>query len=557
MPYMTSAKRHRVLSVSLAAALFGVIPSLAGEIRFRDAAEAWGVDFRHHHGGSGERYMVETMVGGLTAFDFDSDGDPDLFFVDGGELPGYTGEAPATRLYRNDGGRFVDVSEASGVRAALAGPYGCGVVAGDIDDDGDLDLFVTAFGPDRLLLNDGEGRFTDGTTNAHLGEPAWSAGAAFVDVDGDQDLDLYVAGYVDFSLENHKFCGDKAKGIRAYCQPGEFRPLPDHLYLNDGRGRFTDATRAAGLAVAPGAGLGVLAGDLDGDGKPDLYIANDETPNFLFRNRGQGTGGVVSFEDVSLLSGTAYSDRGRPEAGMGVDLADFDGDGRSDLVVTNFEFETNALYLNVGNGLFNDVRWVSGFAEPTLTKLAFGVAFADFDHDRDLDLAIANGHILDNATELNPQSRYRQRNQVFENVGGARYREIQQVGLDIVRASRGLVAADLDGDGDLDLAINNSDDLAEVYENVGTGGGWLQVAPRSAAGNRHGIGARVDVEVDDQTQSREVRAGSSYLSQNELTVHFGLGDPRKIDRVTVRWPSGAVWTIVDVPPDRRLRAYKG
>ncbi len=531
------------------------------ELRFREVADDWGVDFRHHHGGSGERYMVETMVGGLAAFDYDDDGDVDLFFVDGGRLPGYEDESPRSRLFRNDGGRFVDVTDDAGV--ALDDVYGCGAVTGDADGDGDLDLYVTAFGPDRLLRNEGTAGFVDVTAESGLGEstrsaPRWTAGAAFADVDRDGDLDLYVAGYVDFTLDNHKFCGDRDRGIRAYCQPGEYRPLGDRLYLNSGKGHFEDVTRAAGLEVAPGAGLGVIFGDLDQDGWADLYVANDETPNFLFRNRGGESAesrgsNIPSFEDLSLLSGTAYSDRGRPEAGMGVDLGDFDGDGRLDIVVTNFEFETNALYANAGGGLFTDVRWSSGLAEPTLTELAFGVDFADFDLDGDLDLAVANGHILDNADVFDSRSRYRQRNQLFENLGNRRWREVAASGLDAVGASRGLVAADLDGDGDLDLAIVNSGERAEVYENLAGANGWLRVAAPAAAGNRFGVGARVEVEAAGR-QIREIRAGSSYLSSSPPEVHFGLGERESVD-VTVHWPGGKVRRILQIPTERRLRVW--
>ncbi|MEE8526714.1 MAG: CRTAC1 family protein [Thermoanaerobaculia bacterium] len=545
---MDTDKRSYRRGTWLLAMAMAMAAEAGAELRFREVAEDRGVDFRHHHGGSGERYMVETMVGGLVAFDFDDDGDVDLFFVDGGRLPGYEGEAPRSRLYRNDGRRFADVTTEAGIELDV---YGCGATAGDVDGDGDLDLYVTAFGPDRLLRNDG-GRFADVTAEAGLGEPSrsalrWTAGAAFADVDRDGDLDLYVAGYVDFTVDNHKFCGDRERGIRAYCQPGEYKPIADRLYLNRGDGHFEDATFAAGLAVPPGAGLGVVFGDLDGDGWADLYVANDETPNFLFRNRGKGV-----FEDLSLLSGTAYSDRGRPEAGMGVDLGDFDGDGRLDVVVTNFEFETNALYANAGDGLFTDVRWTSGFAEPTLTELAFGVAFADLDLDGDLDLAVANGHILDNAESFNSQSRYRQRNQLFENLGGGRWREAAASGLDAVRASRGLVAGDFDGDGDLDLAVNNSGDRGSVYDNVGDGGSWLAVALRTGSGNRFGVGARIEIETATGRQVREIKAGSSYLSSNPLEAHFGVGDAETVDAVTVRWPSGEIQRIRRIPVDRRL-----
>ncbi len=529
-------------AVALAAA---AVPA----IRFREVAAQWGVDFRHHHGGSGERYMVETMVGGVVVFDYDGDGDNDLFFIDGGVLPGYEGEEPRSRLYRNDGGppqRFIDVTDRSGIVVA---DYGCGAAAGDVDGDGDLDLYVTAFGSNQLFRNDG-GRFTDVTAEAGVGDPLWSVGAAFSDVDGDGDLDLYVANYADFALDNHKFCGRRDLGLRGYCHPDVYNGLPDRFYRNrgaDDRIVFDDHTEEAGFATAEGTGLGVIFGDLDNDGWPDLYVANDLRPNFQFRNRG---GGV--FEDLSLLSGTSHSDRGLPEAGMGVALADVDGNGFFDIVVTNFELETNALYKNLGDGIFSDERYPLGLAEPSLLRLAFGVAFADLDHDGDEDLVVANGHVNDNAEAMDSKTPYRQPNQAFENAAG-RFREVADAGLDVVRSSRGLATGDLDGDGDLDVVIANSNDLAEVYENLGGDGGWLAVDMARADDDRFAVGARLEIGTSKGVARREVRAGSSYLSQNALTVHFGTGTVDRIERLVVRWPQGRVLELRDLPVRRRLR----
>ena len=513
-------------------------------IRFREVSGPWGIDFRHHHGGSGQRYMVETMVGGVVMFDFDGDGDEDLFFVDGGKLPGYAGDEPRSRLFRNEGGgRFVDWTERSGI---VATTYGVGGSAGDVDDDGDLDLFVSGFGPDQLFRNEGDGTFTDVTAKAGVSDPLWSSSSAFADVDNDGDLDLFVVNYVDFSTSNHKFCGDARRNLRGYCHPDVYDGQPSRFYRNRGDGTFEDATQAAGLGGAVGPGLGVVFGDVDNDGWQDVYVANDLKGNFLFRNKGNGT-----FEDLSLLSGTAFGDTGKPEAGMGVDLDDADGDGLLDVVVTNFELETNALYKNLGGGAFMDARHVSRIAEPSLTFLAFGTDFADFDQDGDLDLVIANGHINDNAAEFLQGSRYKQRNQVFENLGNGRFQEAKATGMDVVRASRGLATGDLDGDGDLDVAILNSNDLAEVYENMSARGNWLGVDIEAPAGNRFGIGARLELTAGGKTQIRDVRTASSYLSQNALTVHFGTGKSGKVDRLTVRRP-GRVQVFVDVPSKRRV-----
>ncbi len=541
------------LLMALALAAGGVAggQATASTLRFADVAAEWGIDFRHRHGGSGERYMVETVVGGVVLFDYDLDGDVDVLFVDGGALPGYRGPEPRSRLYRNDGrGRFADVTAAAGL---VSPEYGAGGTAGDVDGDGDLDLYLTAFGANRLLRSEGDGTFTDVTGSAGVGDPLWGAGAAFSDVDRDGDLDLYVANYVDFALDNHRFCGNEETGLRGYCAPRMYNGEPDHFYRNRGDGTFDDDTLRAGFGGAVEAGLGVAFGDLDDDGWPDLYVANDADPNFFFHNRGDGT-----FEDQSLVSGTALSDQGEAEGGMGVDLGDVDGDGRLDIFVTNFEFESNALYRNLGQGLFVDERFAARLAEPSLAWLAFGVDLADLDNDGDLDVVIANGHILDNAPEFNELSSFAQRNQLFENLGGARFREVLDAGLDTVRVSRGLATGDLDGDGDLEIAIVNSDDVAEVWENrTEPGGRWLLVDLAGAGGNSHGVGARVAVRDGGRTQVEEVRAGSSYLSQSALTLHFGLGAaPVAEGDIEVAWPSGRRQRLPLPGRDLRLRLHE-
>ncbi|HEY9421853.1 MAG TPA: CRTAC1 family protein [Thermoanaerobaculia bacterium] len=529
----------RILAVFLLFAL----PLGAQGIKFREVSKDWGIDFRHHHGGSGERFMVETMVGGVVIFDFDNDGDEDLFFVDGGSLPGYKGEPARSRLFRNDGGRFTDWTDRSGIKVTT---YGNGGTAGDVDGDGDLDLFVTGFVADQLFRNNGDGTFTDVTAKAGVSDPFWSTSAAFADPDHDGDLDLYVANYVDFSTSNHKFCGDRQRNLRGYCHPDVYNGLPHRFYRNRGDGTFEDATKAAGLSGAVGPGLGVVFGDMDNDGWEDLYVANDTKPNFLFRNQGKGT-----FEDMSLLSGTSVGENGQPEAGMGVDVGDYDGDGLQDIVVTNFELETNALYRNLGGAAFVDSRSPAGVAEPSLMFLAFGVAFADLDQDGDLDLVVANGHINDNAHEFLQGSQYRQRNQVFENMGNGKFREDKATGMDVVRVSRGLATGDLDGDGDLDVAIVDSNEPAEVYENTSAAGNWLQVDLAALTGNRFGIGARIEVEAGGKRQIRDVKTASSYLSQNALAVHFGLGKAGKVDRLIVR-RGGKVQIYEGLPVNKRI-----
>jgi hypothetical protein len=493
--------------------------------------------------------MIETMGSGVVIWDYDADGDEDVLFMDSGPLPGYQGEPPRTVLYRNDGaGRFADVTARSGIAPSS---YGMGATAGDVDGDGDLDLYTTAFGATQLVLNRGDGTFEDATARSGAGYTSWSTSAAFADVDRDGDLDLYATDYVDFSFEDNPPCGVKERGLRSYCHPDVYDGLPDRFFRNRGDGTFEDATARAGFASATGKGLGVVWSDLDEDGWPDLYVANDMTPNFLFRNRGDGT-----FEEIAMAAGVALSDLGKPEAGMGVDAGDLDGNGFADLMVTHLDLQSNAVYSNQGSNVFLEGRYVSRLAEPSIYKVGFGIAFADFDQDADLDVVVANGHIIHNVDLFGTGTTYKQRNQLFENLGRGQYREVLASGLDAVRSSRGLAAGDLDGDGDLDLAVNNSNDLAEVYENVSAAGSWLAVDLHAASGNRHGIGARLELETAGRRQEREVRTASSYLSQNALTAHFGLGAAPRAGRLTVRWPDGKLQLFEDLPAGRRLAVVR-
>jgi hypothetical protein len=530
--------------------LFGAGAAQASSegMSFQEVSKEWGVQFRHHHGGSGKRYMLETMAGGVVIFDFDGDGDEDLFYVDGGSLPGYDGEPAVSRLFRNDGaGRFIDFTEASGIR--LAG-YGVGGTAGDFDNDGNVDLYVTVFGANQLFRNRGDGTFSDVTSEARVGDDRWNASAAFSDVDRDGDLDLYVAGYTDFTVATHKEC--RTGDLVGYCQPEAYHAIADRFYRNLGDGVFEDASSSAGISkLSPAAGLGVVFGDVNEDRWPDLYVANDQYPNLLFQNQGDGT-----FGEVSLLAGVAYSDSGNAEAGMGVDMGDVDGDGNLDIMVTNFELETNALYRNLGSALFVDSRWVSDIAEPSYLFLAFGVDLADFDQDGDLDMVVANGHINDTAPELLDRSQYEQQNQIFENDGTGHFRVVD-AGLDVIQVSRGLASGDLDGDGDLDLVVLNSNHLSEVYENQGGANRhWLLVDLEGGESNRQGIDSWLELKSAQSRQVRYARTASSYLSQSARSIHFGLGQTVEVTALEIDWPSGHRQRWQQIPVDRRLRIWE-
>lgn len=539
-------------------------PATGTGIQFVDAADAWGVEFRHRNGAEGDFFMIETLGSGVAAFDYDGDGDDDLLFVDSGQPLPYGGAPGRTALLRNDGSRFTNVTDASELSL---GSYGMGAVAGDVDGDGDPDLYLTAFGPNGLLLNDGDGSFSPAPTEGAAADPSWSASAAFGDLDADGDLDLYVTNYVDFAYDRNQVCGVEETGRRSYCHPDVYGDLQDRFYRNQlaerGTATFADATAGAGIEGALGAGLGVVVTDLDGDARPDIYVANDMDANFHFLNRSEP--GRIRFVDDALLAGTALSHRGLPEAGMGIALGDIDANGFDDLVVTHLDRQTNALYSNRGDGVFLDRRFAAGIAEPSQPYVGFGVDLADFDLDGDLDLAVANGHVLHDVSDhaQRPGDASAQPNQILENLGG-RFREARAAGLSALGVSRGLATADFDLDGDLDLAIANCNGAAEIYENLSARrGASLRVDLLDGNNaNRRGIGAVLRLNAGGPAQRREVKTGSSYLSQNSLTQTFGIprGD-REVAKSTpirldVRWPDGRLLRLHDLPPGARVRIVR-
>jgi enediyne biosynthesis protein E4 len=490
--------------------------------------------------------MIETMGAGAVAFDYDGDGDPDLLLLDSGPLPLAAGAVPAHALLRNDGGRFTAIDTTA---AGLAVPcYAMGGVAGDVDGDGAIDLYLTCYGANRLFRNLGDGTFREQGAAAGVADPGWGTAATFFDADGDGDLDLYVANYLHFTFADNRACGRPAEGLRSYCHPDQYEAQADRLFRNRGDGTFEDATVELGFQVpAPGKGLGAVAADLDDDGVPELFVANDMTPDFLFR---RGAGG--RYEEVGLFAGVAMSDTGAVEAGMGVATGDLDGDGLDELVVTHLSRQTMAVWRNRGEMLFVDARYASRLAEPSIDKVGFGTAAADLDLDGDLDLAVANGHILHIAEALQPGARYRQPNQVMENLGDGVFREVgEAAGLTHVRASRGLALGDFDGDGLADLAINNSDDVAELYRNVTSPRGGLLAVDLIGGTGGQGVGARVTVTAGGRSLRQEVRTGGSYLSQSELTLRFGLAEAREAT-VEVAWGPHRRQQFVRVPGGRRV-----
>jgi hypothetical protein len=518
-----------------------------GRYHWTEVSAEAGIEFRHTNGASDQFFFVETYGSGAAFGDYDGDGRMDLYLVNGAPLPGYVAqERPRNRLFRNQGdGRFADFTQGSG--AGHEG-YGMGVAAGDYDNDGWLDLYVTNWGPNALLRNGGHGSFADVTQAAGVGDPHLGTSAAFADWDLDGDLDLYAANYAHFDPAENKECFQG--GVRVYCGPLSHRGVSGVLYRNEGSGTFTEVTRQAGVYSEEGRQLGVAFADFDLDGDPDLHVANDATPNFLFRNDG------ARFSEVALLAGIAFNEDGQPEAGMGTDWGDYDLDGDPDLVVTNYQWEVNRLYRNEGGEFFADRTAAAGLAETTLAFLGFGVNFFDFDNDGFLDLYVANGHVDGNVNQYDPGARYAQRALLFHNQGDSSFQEVGALagpGLAVELVGRGSAVADYDDDGDLDLCVTSNGGQAVLLRNDGRqGGNWLQVRTVGTRSNRSGIGARLVLEAGGRKQAGEVRSGSSYLSQSDLGVHFGLGSQAQVDRLTIYWPSGARQILREVPANQRL-----
>lgn len=504
--------------------------------------------FLHSSGATGRRYLVETMGSGLAWVDLDRDGDLDLLLLDGGPLesePRRTA-APRSRLLRNDGrGGFTDVTDESGI---VLPDYAMGCAVGDVDGDGDPDLFVSCFGRDRLLLNEGGLRFRDGTEAAGLGDEGWGASAAFADLDGDGDLDLFVTRYLDFTVATHRECS-LGRGIPTYCSPAAYDGVPDLLYRNDGAGRFEEVGATVGVGARSGRGLGVWLGDLDGDLDVDIYVANDGEENALFRNRGDGT-----FEDDSLISGAGYDANGAAEAGMGIAAGDVDGDARVDLLVTHLSSETNTLYLAEGGGFYRDATRARGLAAPSLPMTGFGTALADFDRDGHLDLVVANGHVIDNIHEFGDLFDYRQRDQLFRG-GPTRFEEpAGWLSGDLLPGvGRGLAVGDADGDGDLDWLVSQCDGPAVLYRSNGAGAGhWLTIRLEARGLGRVVAGARVEVHGERRRWVHALGSGGSYLTATEPEATFGLGaDPGPVT-VIVHWPDGSRVERAAVEVDRVL-----
>jgi hypothetical protein len=509
----------------------------------------------HDNGRSELRQLPETCGGGGLFFDYDNDGWMDIYLVNSGPSDFFSPKTPLKNaLYHNNhDGTFTDVTDKAGVACGKMGDFGMGAAAGDFDGDGWQDLYVTNYGRNVLFHNNGNGTFTDVTDKAGVAAPNWSTCAVWFDYDGDGKLDLFVSSFVQYSGTGTIFCGDNRLGKRYYCVPRVFKPRSSYLFHNDGAGKFTDVSQASGIAASQGKSFGVVATDINNDGLPDLFVANDTLPNFLFVNKGKG-----KFEEDALLAGVAYSDSGAPRSGMGVDAADYDGDGWQDLFVANIDQELFSLYQNQKDLTFIDKPGEIGQATRLLS--GWGLKFFDYDNDGDPDLILANGHPDDMVEIQSLKVKYKEPLLMFENVNG-KYKNVTATSGDVFKGewpARGLSVGDYDNDGDLDvLIINNGEAPILLRNDGGNRNNWLGLQLEATKSNPGAVGAIITWEAGGVKRSRWKTSGGSYLSSHDPREILGIGQAAKIDSVQIKWPSGQIDKLTDVPINKYIKVTEG
>ena len=501
----------------------------------KDVTQQAGIDFRHNSGAYGGKLLPETLGSGCAFLDYDRDGYPDILLVNSMDWPGHQRTRSALKLYKNNrNGTFSDVTRAAGLDIEL---YGMGIAVADYNNDGFPDILITCVGQNRLFLNTGKGTFRDATKASGLaGRSAFSTSALWFDYDRDGHLDLFVCNYVNWSPEHDVFCSLDGKN-KSYCTPEAYRGETCWLFRNRGNGTFEDVTAASGIFDTSSKSLGVAMLDFDQDGWPDLFVANDTQPNKLYRNLRNG-----KFKDVAVEAGLAFSADGKARAGMGVDVGDFENSGRPGIAVTNFDNEMVGLYRSSSAGQFDDVSIAAGVGGPSKTTLGFGCGFADLDLDGRLDLVVANGHIDDTVRNIRGNVGYAQPPHLFLNLGNGKFQDVASSnGGDFAapRVGRGLAFADFDRDGDVDLLLTTNNGPGYLFRNdLNNGNRFLRLHLTGTKSNRDAVGAVVRIYLGGEIQMRTVRAGSSYLSQSELSLTFGVGKADRIDRLSVEWPGG-------------------
>jgi hypothetical protein len=508
---------------------------------FEDRTAHSGISFVLHNAASPERHQIETMAGGVAVFDYDNDGYPDIYFTNGAEQPSLQKTSPQyrNRLYRNKHDwTFEDVTDKAGVGGA---GYNIGVAAGDYDNDGHADLFVTGVNGNTLFHNRGDGTFENVTRAAGLESHDWAVAAAWVDVDNDGRLDLFVVNYVRWDPATEPFCGDAGRHIRTYCHPRFYQPLPNRLYHNNGDGTFSDVSNVSGIAAHAGKGMGIAIADYDHDGWMDIFVANDTVPNYLFHNEHNGT-----FREVALRAGVAFNDDGKALSSMGVDFRDLDNDGWEDLAITALSNQTFPIFRNMGRGLFRDVTYPSHVGVISAPLSGWSVGIFDFDNDGWKDVFVAGGDVQDN-TEMLSSGKSRQQNLLMLNDGNGVFRGALA---GPAAQNRGVAFGDFDRDGRVDAVVTRLNEPPVLLRNImGTGNHWLALRLVGARSNRDGIGARVTVRSGGTTQVNHVTSSTGYACSSELAVHFGMGQSSRADSIEIEWPSGSRHTLTNVSAD--------
>jgi enediyne biosynthesis protein E4 len=533
-------------------------PLTAGiPVKFTDVRAAAGIAFMQDSTQTDEKYYLETMGTGVAWLDYDQDGLMDLYFVQSAATDIYKPAHPLrSALYHNNGdGTFTDVTEKAGVGGE--GHYGQGVAVGDFDNDGYPDLYVTGYGRGILYHNNGNGTFTDVTEKSGVAdEGEWSTSAGWFDYDKDGWLDLVVTNYIEWTPKNNLWCGERRPGYRSYCNPGNYKGQKTKLYHNNHDGTFTDVSDKSGVGRPESKGMGVVLADFNNDGWPDIAIANDTWPNFLFLNKHDGT-----FQDVSLVSGLAASEDGRYEAGMGIDAADVDGDGWQDVYVTHLDFELNRLYHNNQNGTFDDVTYKSGIGNKAILLSGVSMKFVDYNNDGWPDILQLNGAMLDNVALYHGEISYKEPLLMFRNLGKGQFEKVSDsLGPDFTKpiAGRGLATADYDNDGDLDIATNNRGEAPSILRNDGGNANhWLEILLIGTKSNRDGIGASLKLTAQGVTHVEQSKGGMGYMSASDPRIAFGLGKRTKIEMLEITWPSGQVDKLTKVPIDKIIAVKEG
>ena len=529
--------------------LSGMIPLYGQKISFRDITAQAGINFVHNNGAFGQKYLPETMGPGCAFIDYDNDGYPDVLLVNGEDWPGHPKMGATTpKLYHNNhDGTFTDVTRKAGLAVPL---YGMGVAVGDYDNDGFDDIFITALGQSHLFHNNGNGTFSDVTKSAGLGGPnEFSTSAAWVDYDRDGKLDLVVSNYVQWSIPGDLFCTLDGTH-KSYCTPESYKGTSVRLWHNLGNGKFEDATRKSGLNDPTSKSLGIAILDYNDDGWPDILVANDTQPNKLYLNKHDGT-----FEERGVSAGIAFSEDGVARAGMGVDAADYDRSGHASILITNFANQMISLYHNEGNGLFVDEAPQSEVGRATLVTLGFGCFFFDYDNDGWPDIFVADGHIENEIERVQKRVSYAEPPHLFRNLGAGRFKEVTaEMGsaFSSPKVARGAAFADINNDGFLDLLLSTNGGRAYLFHNEGGTKRSLRIKLVGTKSNRDGIGAMVRISAGNDRQSKMLKSGSSYLSQSELVLTFGLGASTKADSVEIQWPSGQVDKLSNIASDQTI-----